>query len=41
MVRLGGAVVDVTYDTPELYSRIGVAFNAIHIMHQPNMNQKN
>jgi hypothetical protein len=40
MVRVGGAVVEVSYDTPELRSRLDIAFNAIHGMHQPSMNLK-
>jgi hypothetical protein len=40
-VRVGGAVVGVSYDTPELYSKLDVALNAIHRMHQPSMNLKN
>jgi hypothetical protein len=40
MMRIGGAVVEVSYDTPELYSRLGVAFNTIHGMHQPSMDLK-
>jgi hypothetical protein len=38
-VRLGD-VVGVSYGTPELLSRFGVAFNAIYGMHQPSMNLK-
>jgi hypothetical protein len=40
MVRLGGVVVGVSYDTPELHSRFRVAFNTIYRMHQPSMNLK-
>jgi hypothetical protein len=40
MVRLGGAVVGVSYVTSELRSRLDIAFNAIHEMHQPSMNLK-
>jgi hypothetical protein len=40
MVRLSGIVVGVSYVTPELHSRFGVAFNAIYGMHQPSMNLK-
>jgi hypothetical protein len=40
MVRIGGVVVGVSYGTPELHSRLGVAFNAIHEMHQSSMNLK-
>jgi hypothetical protein len=40
-VRLGSVVVGVSYGTPELRSRLDVAFNAIHRMYQPNMNLKN
>jgi hypothetical protein len=39
-VRLGVVVVRVSYGTPELYSRFGVAFNAIYGMHQPSINLK-
>jgi hypothetical protein len=38
---IGGAIVGVSYGTSELHSRLGVAFNAIHGMHQPSMNLKN
>jgi hypothetical protein len=41
MVRIGGAVIGVSYDTLELHSRLGIAFNAIHEMHQSSMNLKN
>jgi hypothetical protein len=41
MVRIGGVVIGVSYDTPELHSRLGVAVNAIHGMHQPSINLKN
>jgi hypothetical protein len=37
---IDGAVVGVNYDTPEFRSRLGIAFNAIHGMHQPSMNLK-
>jgi hypothetical protein len=40
MVRLSGTIVEVSYGTPELHSRFGVAFNAIYRMHQPSMNLK-
>jgi hypothetical protein len=40
MVRIGGVVVGVNYDTLELHSRLGIAFNAINGMHQPSMNLK-
>jgi hypothetical protein len=40
MMLFGGAVVGVSYDTPELHSRFGVSFNAIYGMHQPSMNLK-
>jgi hypothetical protein len=40
MVRLGGDVVGVSDGTPELCSRLGVAFNGIHGMHQPSVNMK-
>jgi hypothetical protein len=36
-VQIGGAVVDVSYGTSELRSRLGVAFNAFHGMHQSSM----
>jgi hypothetical protein len=39
-MRVGGAVVGVSYDTLELCSRLGIAFDAIHEMHQPSMNLK-
>jgi hypothetical protein len=38
MVGLGGAVVVVSYGTPQLRSMLGVAFNAIHVVYQPSMN---
>jgi hypothetical protein len=38
--RIGGAVVGVSYDTLELCSMVGVAFNVIHGMHQTSMNLK-
>jgi hypothetical protein len=43
MVQLGGGVagVGVSYGTSELRSRLDVAFNAIHGIHQPSMNLKN
>jgi hypothetical protein len=40
MVWFGGAIVGVSYDTPELQSKLVVVFNAIHGMHQPGMNLK-
>jgi hypothetical protein len=40
-VCVSGAVVGVSYGTPELYSRLGVAFDRIHEMHQPSMILKN
>jgi hypothetical protein len=40
MGRLGSVVVGVSYDTPKLHSRFGVAFNAFYGMHQPRMNLK-
>jgi hypothetical protein len=40
MVRIDDAVVGVSYDTLELHSRLGIAFNTIHRMHQPTMNLK-
>jgi hypothetical protein len=40
MVNIGGAIVGVNYETPNLRARFGVAFNAIHGMHQPSMNPK-
>jgi hypothetical protein len=39
-VRIGGAVVDVSYNTPELHFTFGVAFNAIHGMYQSSINLK-
>jgi hypothetical protein len=39
-MHLGGGVVVVCYDTPELHFIIGVAFNAIYGMHQTSMNLK-
>jgi hypothetical protein len=39
-VQISDAVVGVSYGTLKFYSRLGVAFNAIHGMHQPNMNLK-
>jgi hypothetical protein len=39
-MRLGVVVVVVSYATPELHSRLGVTFNAIYEMHQPNINLK-
>jgi hypothetical protein len=39
-VRNGGAVVGVSYGIPELHSRLDVAFNVIHGMHQLSMNLK-
>jgi hypothetical protein len=41
MVCVGGAVLGVSYSTPELHSRLGVAIDAIHVMHQPSMDLKN
>jgi hypothetical protein len=40
MVWIGGTVVGVSYDIPQLRSRLGVDFNAVYTMHQPNMNLK-
>jgi hypothetical protein len=40
IVQFGRAVVGVSYITPIIRSRLGVAFNAIHIIYQPNMNLK-
>jgi hypothetical protein len=40
-VHVSGAVIGVSYDTPELRSRLLVAFDTIHRMHQPSMNMKN
>jgi hypothetical protein len=37
MVRPGGDVVDVSYVTSELRSRLDVAFNAIYGVHKPSM----
>jgi hypothetical protein len=39
-VQIGGTIVGVSYGTAELHSRLGVAFNVIHRMHQPCMNLK-
>jgi hypothetical protein len=39
-MRVGGAVVGVSYDTLELCSRLGIAFDAIHEIYQPSMNLK-
>jgi hypothetical protein len=39
-MRISGVLVRVSYDIPELCSRLGVAFIAIHEMHQPSMNPK-
>jgi hypothetical protein len=39
-MRISGDVVGVSYDTPELHSRLDIAFNAIHGIHQSNMNLK-
>jgi hypothetical protein len=41
MVCIGGVVVGVSCGTLELRSRLGVAFDAIHGMHQPSMNLEN
>jgi hypothetical protein len=40
MACLSGIIVGVSYVTLELYSKFGVAFNAIYRMHQPIMNMK-
>jgi hypothetical protein len=40
MVNIGGVVVGLIYGIPKLHVRFGVAFNAIHGMHQPSMNLK-
>jgi hypothetical protein len=40
MVLLSGAIVGVSYVTPELHFRFGIILNAIYGMHQPNMNLK-
>jgi hypothetical protein len=40
VVHVDAAVVGVSNGTTKLHSRLGVAFNAIHIMHQSNMNLK-
>jgi uncharacterized membrane protein len=40
MVLLIGAVVGVSYATPELYSRFRVSFNVIYGMYQSSMNLK-
>jgi hypothetical protein len=39
-VHLNGAVVEVSYGTPELHSKFGVDFNAIYEIHQSSMNLK-
>jgi hypothetical protein len=39
-MRISGAVVEVSYGTSELHSRLGVAFNVFHGMHQSSMNLK-
>jgi hypothetical protein len=36
--RVGSAIVGVSYDTPKLRSRLRIAHNAIHKVHQPSMN---
>jgi hypothetical protein len=41
MVRASGAVVRVSYVTPELRSRLDVAFDAIHGIHPSSINLKN
>jgi hypothetical protein len=41
MVHISVVVIGVSYDTLELLFRLGIAFNAIHRMHQPSMNLKN
>jgi hypothetical protein len=38
MVRLGGIIIGISYDTIELHSKLGIDFNAIHGVHQPSMN---
>jgi hypothetical protein len=40
-VQLGGAVVGVSYGIPKLHSRIDIAFNGIHGVHQTSMNMQN
>jgi hypothetical protein len=40
IMLLGGAVIGVNYDTPELHFRFRVTFNTIYGMHQPSMNLK-
>jgi hypothetical protein len=40
-MHVGGDVVCVSYDIPELHFRIGVAFNAIYKMHQQSRTLKN
>jgi hypothetical protein len=39
-VHVDGVVVGVSYDTPELCSRLDVAVNTIHRMYQSSMNLK-
>jgi hypothetical protein len=39
-MQISGDVVGVSYGSWEPHSRLGVAFNAIHRMHQPSMNLK-
>jgi hypothetical protein len=41
MVCVGGAIVGVSYGTPEICSKLSVAFNAIHGMYQQSMNMEN
>jgi hypothetical protein len=39
-MQISGPVVEVNYDTPELLSRLDIAFNTIHKMHQLSINLK-
>jgi hypothetical protein len=39
-MRVSGAVVGVSYGTSTLCSRLSVAFNAIHRMHESGINLK-
>jgi hypothetical protein len=37
-VWFGGVIVGISYGNPELHSRLDIAFNEIHRVHQPSMN---
>jgi hypothetical protein len=39
-MQIDGAVIGVSYSILGLHSKLGVAFNVIHGMHQPNMTLK-